>query len=140
MRTACKPAVALLALGFGACYRAVVDTGRAPSPTVVEKPWTSTFVYGLVPAAEIDTAVECPGGVARVETHQSFVNGLVALVSLGIYTPQHVRITCAATGTSARPDERVIDVGGVTAEHRAAAVSRAAALADSIGASVVVRF
>lgn len=141
MTHAGTPALALLALCFAGCYRAVVDTGRAPTATVIEKPWKPTFILGLVPASEIDTAAECPGGIARVETHQSFRNGLVAVATLGIYTPQHVRITCAAPTAGALPNERMIDVGALApAGSGAAGVFRAAALSDSLEAPVLVRF
>lgn len=140
MKHAGTPALALLALWFAGCYRAVVDTGRAPTATVVEQPWKSTFVFGLIPASEIDTAAECPGGIARVETHQSFLNGLVFVLSAGLYTPQHVRITCAAPTAGALPNERMLDVGGCAGAGRGAVFARAAALSDSLESAVLVRF
>ncbi len=45
---------------------------------------------------------ECPGGVARVETQQSFVNGLVGTLTSGIYTPLQVTTTCANARPSAQ--------------------------------------
>ena len=76
-----------------ACYHAIVDTGRAPGTTVVSKPWVNTFLWGLVPAKDISVAAECPNGIARVETQQTFVNGLVGAITLGIYTPQSATIS-----------------------------------------------
>jgi hypothetical protein len=35
-------------------------------------------------------------GVAKVETQLSFVNQLVNLLTLGIYTPMEIRVVCAA--------------------------------------------
>ncbi len=37
--------------------------------------------------------------MAIVETEQSFVNGLVSLLTFGIYTPWHIMVTCAASGS-----------------------------------------
>jgi hypothetical protein len=37
----------------------------------------------------------CPAGVARVETRQSFANGLVGMITFGIYTPMEIIVTCA---------------------------------------------
>src|SRR5438105_394735 len=88
-------AVGLL-FSTAACYHAIVDTGRPAGTTVVNKPWVATWVFGLVPAQELNVAAECPNGIARVETQQSFVNGLVGVITLGIYTPQTATITCAA--------------------------------------------
>jgi hypothetical protein len=102
------------------CYHAVVDTGRPADTKVVDKPWVSTFVFGLVPAQVINVAAECPRGIAKVETQQTFVNGLVGVVTLGIYTPQSARITCAAA--------------------RRAAVNAAAEQAAATQSAVLVRF
>jgi hypothetical protein len=92
-RIAALVGLALLA----GCYHQVVQTGRAPGPVVVSHPWTATWLWGLVPAEEINVTSQCPNGVATVETQQSFLNGLVGGLTLGIYAPRDVQITCAAT-------------------------------------------
>ena len=56
--------IALLA----GCYHQVVQTGRAPSPVVISRAWTATWLWGLVPAEEINVTSQCPSGVATVET------------------------------------------------------------------------
>jgi hypothetical protein len=86
-----------------ACFHQIVQTGRAPGPTVIEKPWVSTWIFGLVAAQPIDVRQQCPSGVATVETQQSFANGLVGALTLGIWDPQTVKITCAAAGGSPSP-------------------------------------
>ena len=55
-------------------------------------------MFGLVAAEEINATADCPSGVAIIETEQSFLNGLVGLLTIGIYTPQTVTITCAGGG------------------------------------------
>jgi Bor protein len=92
-RVASFTVIALLA----GCYHQVVQTGRTPGPVVVTKPWTATWLWGLVPAEEINVTSQCPSGVATVETQQSFLNGLVGGLTLGIYTPRDVKVTCAST-------------------------------------------
>jgi hypothetical protein len=77
------------------CYHATIDTGRQPSPETVEKKWASGWVYGLVPPKTISTAAKCSDGVAKVETQLSFLNQVVGLLTLGIYTPMEIRATCA---------------------------------------------
>lgn len=72
-----KPSVAL-AFGLvllSACYHQVIQTGRTPGPTTVEKPWTATWLWGIVPATPIDVTQNCPGGIATVETKMTFMNG-----------------------------------------------------------------
>ena len=100
-----------LALTLAACYHQVVRTELPPSPTVVEREWVPAWVFGLVPAKPIDFRQQCPSGAAVVETQQSFANGLVRLVTLGIYTPQSVRVTCASGAGSAPGSAAVIDLG-----------------------------
>jgi hypothetical protein len=91
----------LLALAAGTallsgCYHITVVTGAPAAPTTIDKPWQNSFVIGLVPPPEVNTATQCPQGVARVETERSFLNGLVGAITQSIYTPMHARVTCAA--------------------------------------------
>ena len=148
MRRSSVCSLALLALTTtAACYRAVVETGRPTETTVVQKPWVNTFIFGLVAAQPIDVSAQCPGGVARVETQQTFVNGLVGLVTLGIYTPQAATITCAA-GQSGALDPRLDPRGhtvvavadDATADERTAAFRSAAEESARTGRPVFVRF
>jgi hypothetical protein len=88
-----------------ACYRQVVQTGRTPAATVIDRPWTHTWLWGLVPASPIDVTSQCRSGIATVVTEQSFMNGLVWGLTLGIYSPRHVTITCA-TGSAMAPAAR----------------------------------
>jgi hypothetical protein len=109
-------AAALTVIG---CYRITVLHGTQPPPsaaTVVEYPWQHSWVFGLVPPAEINVGERCPKGVSKVETKVSFLNGLAsALVGAagaelsrqrddsllvgsalgGIWQPMSAKITCA---------------------------------------------
>jgi hypothetical protein len=66
----------------------------AAAPVTVEKPFSHSFVNGLVPPAEMNVKEQCPRGVAKVETKQSFVNGVVSGLTNGLYTPISVKVTC----------------------------------------------
>jgi hypothetical protein len=90
----------LVVLFTSACFHQVVQTGRPAGSTVVDKPWVSTWLWGLVAAQPIDVRQQCPSGTAMIETETSFVNGLVGGLTLGIWTPQHVRVTCASGSAS----------------------------------------
>lgn len=81
------------------CYHATIDTGLAPGSKTVEM-WKHSWIYGLVPPSVVEAQSECENGVARVETQQSFVNGLVNVLTGGIYTPMTVIVTCAADDMS----------------------------------------
>ena len=62
----------------------------------MEHEYVSTWFWGIVAAKPIDVRESCRSGVAQVETEQSFLNGLVGVVTIGIYSPQRLRVTCAA--------------------------------------------
>jgi len=103
-------AATCLAVLLAGCYHATIETGRTPSTVTVEDRWADAWIYGLVPPSVINTASRCPNGVARVETQLSFLNQLVGALTLGIYTPMDVRVTCAqgsAMGPAAPDDSRV---------------------------------
>ncbi|HYD53641.1 MAG TPA: hypothetical protein VEA99_13480 [Gemmatimonadaceae bacterium] len=133
-------ALVVLLAASTACYHQVVQTGRTAGATVIDKPFVNGFLWGLVAAQDIDVTRECPAGVATVETEQSFANGLVAALTLGIYTPQHVRVTCAATRTSRAPAPEVRIPADADAAERVALSARAIALSVESDAPVVVRY
>ena len=88
-----------LALGacllLSGCYQAKMTTGKPASSTVVQESFAPSFIGGLVPAT-IDVTDECRNGIASAERNLSFVNMLVGTLTLGIYYPQNVTVTCAA--------------------------------------------
>ena len=96
------------------CYHASVETGAKPSTEVINKSFASGWVYGLVPPSTVSTAAKCPNGPAKVETQLSFVNGVVGILTLGIYTPMQVTVTCAAATTTA---VKPTPASGVAAEQ-----------------------
>ncbi len=78
------------------CYHVTVVTGAPEANNTIDLRWQKSFVYGLVPPPEVDTQGDCPNGVAKVETQQSFLNGLVRSITYGIFTPMQVNVTCAS--------------------------------------------
>jgi hypothetical protein len=78
------------------CYRAEINTGATPSGKVITRPIASGFLWGLVGPKPIDARQECGASrVAKVETQHSFVNSVIAAVTLGIYTPIRITVTCS---------------------------------------------
>lgn len=132
-------ALALL-LALPACYHAVVETGRPASATVVTKAFQPGFIYGLVPPPALNVSQQCPTGVARVETVHSFVEGLVAAITFGLFTPMTYKVTCAA-GRASLPAAATIEVAsGSSAAEQAAAFQRAIEIARTTGAPAYVKF
>lgn len=96
------PRITLIAgLGVAAalgCYRATVETGLTPSEQVIRKESASAWLGGLVGPEKVEAQKQCPNGVAQVKTEQSLLNQVVAYVTLGIYTPMTIQVTCARSG------------------------------------------
>lgn len=92
------PALLLACLCMSGCYQAQVTTNRSAGDTVVEKKWASSFILGIVPAT-VDVSDQCPNGIASAERKYSFLNMLVGGLTLNLYLPQTVRVTCAAGGS-----------------------------------------
>jgi Bor protein len=84
------------AVALSGCYHAVIDTGRPASTDMITIKWANSFIYGLVPPPMVNSATKCPNGVSKVETQHSFLNGLVAAITWGIYTPIQIDVTCAS--------------------------------------------
>ncbi len=134
----------ILLVALSACYHATVETGRRPSGEVIQRRWAHSFIRGLVPPSTVETAAQCPNGVARVETQLSFLNMLANIITFGIYTPMHITVHCAAPGTALRPvedGERVIALPtGSSLSDLQSALNAAAARAAEDREPVFVTF
>ena len=110
------------------CYAAKVDTGLPASNTVIKQSFASCWFYGLIPPKSVETAARCSNGVSTVETQLSFVNQLVGILTLGIYTPMQIVVTCAEPPkTSMRPTDADFTVSlQASTEEIQAVFSRAA--------------
>jgi len=126
---------------FG-CYHATVTTGLKPSTETIEEPFAACWIYGLVPPNTIATETKCPNGVAKVETQNSFLNKLVGILTLGIYTPMEIKVTCAEKSTSSLGNKSVDIVLGdrATENEILDAFKKAADLAVSQHRAVYVEY
>src|SRR5262245_15852759 len=122
------------------CYAAKIDTGQPPSTTVIKQSFASCWLYGLIPPKTVETAARCSNGVSSVETQLSFVNQLVGILTLGIYTPMQIVVTCAEPAkTSMRPTDTDFTVSlQASTEEIQSVFSRAADEAVRTGKPVLV--
>jgi hypothetical protein len=88
--------IAVAAMLCAGCYHAVIETGATPSTVTVSRGWAAGWIDGLVPPSTTSTQAKCANGVAKVETQTSFPNMLANFVTLGIYSPMQIDVTCAA--------------------------------------------
>jgi hypothetical protein len=131
--------LALALVSSMGCYHAVVNTGRAESSTIVEKQWASGWVFGLVPPDPLDVSKECAGGVAKVETQHSFLNMLVQFITIDIYTPMDIKVTCAGAGMAPKTSMLIVPSAD-TPEATREALAQAVQQSDKSGEPVFVRF
>jgi len=83
--------VALLAVG---CYRTTAFTGLPRGgPTYDHN--AAHFIAGAS-SAEVDVGRDCPAGVAAITTRHSFLDMLLAWITLEIYTPTSIEVECAS--------------------------------------------
>lgn len=81
----------VMMLGLGAaCERVEVVTGRPPSDVAYERR-ADTFAHGLIDGA----AISLPCDPAIIETRRTAGDWLIGTISMGVYTPRTVRVTCA---------------------------------------------
>ena len=127
---------------FSACYTATIETGLPPSPQVIENGMATAWIYGLVPPKVVQTAAQCPNGVAKVVTQLSFVNQLIAFLTAGIFTPMTIKVTCAASTSASGADESAAEesvlIGG-TLEEQQEELSRMLLTSDGSSQSIFVQ-
>lgn len=58
--------------------------------------WTHFYLFGLVGEQNIDVRQVCQGEAALVRTGGNVGTDVLAVVTLGIYTPRKVYVTCAS--------------------------------------------
>ncbi len=92
------PLLALLAClvtTSGCFHTRVVNRDSIPGESHEQK--GRIFLWGLASSSSAHVAVaeKCPDGLARAESLRTFGDGLLAVVTLGLYTPVTLRYTCA---------------------------------------------
>jgi Bor protein len=94
-----KAALLAVLLGSAGCYKATFIRDPSAVKGAEGDQWLNFFVFGLVGEETVDVRRFCPDGrVAQVQTHGNFGTGIVSILTIGIYTPRKVTVTCAADG------------------------------------------
>jgi hypothetical protein len=96
MRTFAGRGLLLCALALGGCYKATFIRDAQATRGEEHDEWTSFFVFGLVGEQSLDVKHFCPDGrFAEIQTGANLLTGVVSIVTIGIYTPRKVYVTCA---------------------------------------------
>jgi hypothetical protein len=78
------------------CYKATFQQPQA-TPGALHEEWTSFYFWGLAGEEHVDARKFCPAGdVVRVRTGANAGTAVVSLITLGIYMPRKVYVTCGA--------------------------------------------
>ena len=84
----------VLSASLSGCYNLKYYDSTVPGPGQSHKVWVHSFVAGLVTAGELDFAAECPKGVYKMQSNHSPVVVLLTVVTVGIYSPVNIVLTC----------------------------------------------
>ena len=84
----------LAAIAAG-CYEHTytIGTGAQTGPLVYDH-WQNHWLGGLIGEEIVDISEICPSGNATIHDEQTFLNGLVSALTVGIYTPTEVKSRC----------------------------------------------
>ncbi|MGZ6126161.1 MAG: Bor/Iss family lipoprotein [Myxococcales bacterium] len=86
-------------LGATGCYKATFIRDPNAVKGAEHDKWLDYWFWGLMNEQDIEVEQFCPdGGVAQVVTGGNFGTGIVSLLTLGIYAPRKVYVTCATDG------------------------------------------
>jgi hypothetical protein len=92
-----KARLLLLCGALGAltgCYNITyVARSRTPAAIAHEQK-QDFFLWGIVGKQNVDVRALCPTGPAKIKGQQTGVEVLLAIITLGIYTPRSVFVTC----------------------------------------------
>lgn len=90
-----------LLLGTSGCYKATFHKNASVVKGEQHEEWTDFFVFGTVGSEEIDVKEFCSNGdAAVVRTGGNVGTTVVGVLTIGIYTPRKVYVTCAADDSS----------------------------------------
>ena len=80
-------------LALAGCHRLTWQLVDAPHTHVVTER-NSFYFAGLFPRRHGDALGHCPHGVASIVEETTFVDGVIAVATLGVYTPRTSHYRC----------------------------------------------
>jgi len=82
------------------CHTTTLRSGKpaAEAPLEANERWHSGFLSGTQEASgPYDLERICPNGWSEIRTETSFANGVVEVMTVGLYNPQTVDVKCAVS-------------------------------------------
>ena len=94
------------------CYKATFYKNASVVKGEEHEEWTDFFVFGAVGTEQVDVKKFCGNGEAAVvKTGGNVGTGLVGALTIGIYTPRKVYVTCAAKGPAQNARRLELELG-----------------------------
>jgi hypothetical protein len=81
------------------CYTTTLRSGTVASPATVayDDRWHHGLLWGFAElSGPYDLEQICPQGWSEIETETSFLNGLLHMLTSGVYASQTVSVRCSA--------------------------------------------
>jgi GTPase involved in cell partitioning and DNA repair len=94
-----RAALLAVLLGAAGCYKATFVRDQNAVKGAEHDRWLDFWFWGLMNEQDVNVRDFCPDGrVAQVVTGGNFGTGIVHFLTLGIYAPRKVYVTCATDG------------------------------------------
>ena len=95
-----KRALALALVLLSGCYKTHFVTAAQPFTPPPPLIWHHDLIYGLIELTPTDLDKVCPGGVAKVDYQQTFLDGLLrSCIGGSLWQPSTIQVWCAAGGS-----------------------------------------
>ena len=88
--------VAGLVVALAACHTMRFELVNEPAAEAVRE-HKSYFLWGLAPTVDVDVLNKCPAGAAAIRERTTFLDGLMSLPTLGIWSPRSTTYYCRAS-------------------------------------------
>lgn len=83
------------AMTISGCYKATfVEDAHAAKREPTHEEWVDHWLFGTVGEEKFDTRQWCPSGTAAVRTGGNAGTTALTIVTIGIYAPRKVYVTC----------------------------------------------
>jgi hypothetical protein len=82
-------------VSISGCYKATfVENPASAKREPTHEEWSNHYLFGTVGDKEYDTRDWCPSGTSKVRTGGNAGTTALTIVTLGIYAPRKVYVTC----------------------------------------------
>jgi hypothetical protein len=101
-----------LLLATSGCYKATFYKNASVVKGAEHDEWTDFFVFGMVGSEQFDVKKFCANGdAAIIRTGGNVGTGVISVLTIGIYTPRKVYVTCAAPSAAQTARRLELELG-----------------------------